>query len=77
MIRKSLIALAAVASLAGFAGSANATTIHLGFNGYYKPVTYNCFWKVKTIKVVKYDYYGHPFVTWKKIRVKVCPHYGY
>jgi hypothetical protein len=77
MIRKSLIALAAVATLAGVSGSANATNLYLSYGKHYAPVTYNCFWKVKTIKVVKYDYYGHPFVTWKKIRVKVCPSYGY
>jgi hypothetical protein len=81
-MRKSLIALAALASVAGFAatqasaGSYGYGADAYGYNG-YTPVSHKCFWKVKRVKVVKWVY-GERVVSWKNVRVKVCPkHYGY
>jgi hypothetical protein len=87
-MKKTLIALAAVTTLAAGASAAQAKVnldIHLGGFGvygggghysHYEPVDYyvpSCHF-VK-VKVVRRDYYGNKIVTWK--RKKVCNNYGY
>jgi hypothetical protein len=82
IMKKLLIALAAVSAIGAGATAAQAKVhfnLYVDAPSYYEPVgyyTYDCHW-VK-VKVVKYDYYHNPIVTWKK--KKVCEkvyHQGY
>lgn len=81
-MKKTLLALAAVAAIGAGATAAQAKVhfnLYLDAPSYYEPVgyyTYDCHW-VK-VRVVKYDYYHNPIYVYKK--KKVCNkiyHKGY
>jgi hypothetical protein len=81
-MKKIMIALAAVTAIGAGASAAQAKVhfnLYLDAPSYYEPAgyyTYDCHFV--RVKVIKYDYYHNPIVTWKK--KKVCEkvyHNGY
>lgn len=81
-MKKFILALAAVSAIGAGATAAQAKVhfnLYLDAPSYYEPVGYytnEC--HIVRVKVIKYDYYHNPIVTWKKR--KVCNkvyHKGY